>query len=202
MLRGLNQLMERKECGCMYLLYVSLIGDVRTLMIDKAHASRYLVNSGADKTYYDLRDMYGGYVWRRILLPITLVWASEVVSSGFPIVKVRQDSKRGPKFTWEREDHMKANYACSDSLLLTPLCCDDIHDVTPRVSTLAGCDSFGGRGGRGGSMSMTPGTGRGGVKKMSSTDSRLIVKGDDCLDGWVGARGGVVSNGGVVFRVA
>nr|GEV73607.1 hypothetical protein [Tanacetum cinerariifolium] len=28
----------------------------------------------------------------------------------------------------------------SDFLLLTPLCCDDIHDVTPRVSTLAGCD--------------------------------------------------------------
>ncbi|GKA07656.1 hypothetical protein Tco_0686880 [Tanacetum coccineum] len=27
-----------------------------------------------------------------------------------------------------------------DSLLLTPLCCDDIHDVTPRVSALAGCD--------------------------------------------------------------
>ncbi|GJS79774.1 putative reverse transcriptase domain-containing protein [Tanacetum coccineum] len=25
------------------------------------------------------------------------------------------------------------------SLLLTPLCCDDIHDVTPRVSALAGC---------------------------------------------------------------
>ncbi|GJU62052.1 hypothetical protein Tco_1243887 [Tanacetum coccineum] len=32
-------------------------------------------------------------------------------------------------------------YACSDSLLLTPLCCDDIHDVTPRVSALAGCDT-------------------------------------------------------------
>ncbi|GJX87666.1 hypothetical protein Tco_0339680 [Tanacetum coccineum] len=32
-------------------------------------------------------------------------------------------------------------YACSDSLLLTPLCCDDIHDVTPRVSALAGCES-------------------------------------------------------------
>ncbi|GJU22539.1 hypothetical protein Tco_1155881 [Tanacetum coccineum] len=31
-------------------------------------------------------------------------------------------------------------YACSDSLLLTLLCCDDIHDVTPRVSALAGCD--------------------------------------------------------------
>ncbi|GJU81787.1 hypothetical protein Tco_1284152 [Tanacetum coccineum] len=31
-------------------------------------------------------------------------------------------------------------YTCSDSPLLTPLCCDDIHDVTPRVSALAGCD--------------------------------------------------------------
>ncbi|GJX67774.1 putative reverse transcriptase domain-containing protein [Tanacetum coccineum] len=151
MLRGLDQLMERKEGG------------------------------GADETYYDLRDMYGGHVWRRILLPIvevgdkvmlevsswkdvlhfgkkvllvpryywtdanlhvhvkeikvdktlrfakepveiidrescyvdisTLVWASEVVSSGFPIVKVRRDSKRGPKFTWERKDHMKAKQA-------------------------------------------------------------------------------------------
>ncbi|GJS09619.1 hypothetical protein Tco_0366415, partial [Tanacetum coccineum] len=33
-------------------------------------------------------------------------------------------------------------YAFSDSILLTPLCCDDIHDVTPRVSALAGCDKF------------------------------------------------------------
>ncbi|GKA07692.1 hypothetical protein Tco_0686916 [Tanacetum coccineum] len=32
------------------------------------------------------------------------------------------------------------SYAFSDSLLLTPLCCDDIHDVTPHVSALAGCD--------------------------------------------------------------
>ncbi|GJR17335.1 putative reverse transcriptase domain-containing protein [Tanacetum coccineum] len=31
---------------------------------------RYLVHSGADKTYYDRRDMYGGHVWRRILLPM------------------------------------------------------------------------------------------------------------------------------------
>nr|GEU88081.1 putative ribonuclease H-like domain-containing protein [Tanacetum cinerariifolium] len=34
------------------------------------------------------------------------------------------------------------SYAYSDSLLLTPLCCDDIHDVTPRVSALAGCDIY------------------------------------------------------------
>ncbi|GJZ76591.1 putative reverse transcriptase domain-containing protein, partial [Tanacetum coccineum] len=76
MLRGLDQLMERKEGGGMYLLWVPLIGDVRTLMMDEAHASRYLVHSGADKTYYDLRDMYGGHVWRRILLPMShVLWA-------------------------------------------------------------------------------------------------------------------------------
>nr|GEV31500.1 ribonuclease H [Tanacetum cinerariifolium] len=35
--------------------------DVRTLIMDEAHASRYLVHPGEDKTYYDLRDMYGGH---------------------------------------------------------------------------------------------------------------------------------------------
>nr|GEW98728.1 putative reverse transcriptase domain-containing protein [Tanacetum cinerariifolium] len=32
------------------------------------------------------------------------------------------------------------NHYTVHSLLLTPLCCDDTHDVTPRVSALAGCD--------------------------------------------------------------
>ncbi|GJS93754.1 putative reverse transcriptase domain-containing protein [Tanacetum coccineum] len=61
MLRGLDQLMERKEDRCMYFIWVPLIGDVRTLNMDEAYASRYLVHSGADKTYYDLRDMYGSH---------------------------------------------------------------------------------------------------------------------------------------------
>ncbi|GKE15424.1 putative reverse transcriptase domain-containing protein [Tanacetum coccineum] len=37
---------------------VPLVGSVRTLIMDEAHASRYSVHLGADKTYYDLRDMY------------------------------------------------------------------------------------------------------------------------------------------------
>ncbi|GJV39048.1 putative reverse transcriptase domain-containing protein [Tanacetum coccineum] len=40
MLRGMDQLMERKEDGGMYFIWVSLIGDVRTLIMDEAHASR------------------------------------------------------------------------------------------------------------------------------------------------------------------
>ncbi|GKF77952.1 hypothetical protein Tco_0230422, partial [Tanacetum coccineum] len=30
--------------------------------------------------------------------------------SHIPIVKVRQNSKRGPEFTWEREDEIRAKY--------------------------------------------------------------------------------------------
>ncbi|GJY83974.1 putative reverse transcriptase domain-containing protein [Tanacetum coccineum] len=33
-------------------------GDVRTLIMDKAHKSKYSVHPGADKMYYDLRDRY------------------------------------------------------------------------------------------------------------------------------------------------
>ncbi|GJW02602.1 putative reverse transcriptase domain-containing protein, partial [Tanacetum coccineum] len=40
MLRGLDQLMEMKEDGGMYFIWVLLIGDVRTLILDEAHASR------------------------------------------------------------------------------------------------------------------------------------------------------------------
>nr|GEW11210.1 hypothetical protein [Tanacetum cinerariifolium] len=39
-----------------------------------------------------------------------------------------------------KKGELAPRYAYSDSLLLTPLCCDDIHDVMSRVSTLAGCD--------------------------------------------------------------
>ncbi|GJX84493.1 hypothetical protein Tco_0335267 [Tanacetum coccineum] len=65
---GLDQLMERKEGGGMYLLWVSLIGDVRTLMIDEAHASMHLVHSGADKHTMDLRDMYGGPCMKKAVI--------------------------------------------------------------------------------------------------------------------------------------
>ncbi|GJZ73567.1 putative reverse transcriptase domain-containing protein [Tanacetum coccineum] len=39
-------------------IWVSLKGDVRTLIMDEAHKSKYSVHQGADKMYYDLRDMY------------------------------------------------------------------------------------------------------------------------------------------------
>ncbi|GJV71197.1 retrovirus-related pol polyprotein from transposon TNT 1-94 [Tanacetum coccineum] len=56
-LHGLDQQMERKGDNSLYFMdriWVLLVGSV----MDKAHASRYLVHPGADKTYHNLRDMY------------------------------------------------------------------------------------------------------------------------------------------------
>ncbi|GJZ17743.1 putative reverse transcriptase domain-containing protein [Tanacetum coccineum] len=39
-------------------VWVPLMGGVRTVIMDEAHKSRYSVHPGADKMYYDLRDMY------------------------------------------------------------------------------------------------------------------------------------------------
>ncbi|GJU91202.1 putative reverse transcriptase domain-containing protein [Tanacetum coccineum] len=39
-------------------IWVPLKGDIRTLIIDEAHKSKYSVHPEADKMYYDLRDMY------------------------------------------------------------------------------------------------------------------------------------------------
>ncbi|GJZ25997.1 putative reverse transcriptase domain-containing protein [Tanacetum coccineum] len=61
MLRGLDEQMECKSDGELYYLdriWVPLTGDVRTLTMDEAHKSRYSIHLGANKMYYDLRDMY------------------------------------------------------------------------------------------------------------------------------------------------
>nr|GFB19874.1 protein-tyrosine-phosphatase MKP1 [Tanacetum cinerariifolium] len=61
MLCDLDQQMEKKE-DVVYILLtedgIPLIGDVRTIIMDETHASRYSVYPGADKTYYNLGDMY------------------------------------------------------------------------------------------------------------------------------------------------
>ncbi|GKB03246.1 putative reverse transcriptase domain-containing protein [Tanacetum coccineum] len=60
-LHGLDQQLEKKEGESLYFMdriWVPLIGDVRTIIMDEAHKSKYSVHPGADKMYYDLRDMY------------------------------------------------------------------------------------------------------------------------------------------------
>ncbi|GJW58156.1 putative nucleotidyltransferase, ribonuclease H [Tanacetum coccineum] len=57
--KGLDEMKEQRSNGTMYYLdqrWVPLKGDVRTLIMDEAHKSKYSVHLGADKMYYDLRD--------------------------------------------------------------------------------------------------------------------------------------------------
>ncbi|GKC39551.1 putative reverse transcriptase domain-containing protein [Tanacetum coccineum] len=54
-------MIKLRNDGALYYLdqiWVPLKGDVRTLIIDEAHKSKYSVHLGADKMYYDLKDMY------------------------------------------------------------------------------------------------------------------------------------------------
>nr|GEW35287.1 hypothetical protein [Tanacetum cinerariifolium] len=59
--RGIGEMIELRNDGALYYLdriWVSLKGDVRTLIMDEAHKSKYFVHPGADKMYYDLKDRY------------------------------------------------------------------------------------------------------------------------------------------------
>nr|GEX24797.1 hypothetical protein [Tanacetum cinerariifolium] len=193
MLRGLDQLMERKEDGCIYFIWVPLIGDVRTLIIDKAHASSWdvhlpLAEISYSNSYHlsircalfealyrrkcrslvlwdEIRESrrkplefessvtegvaleLRGTFWKEsvhdtfhmsnlkkcladanfhvpldeIKIDKTLRFVEEPIEimdrevkslkrSKISVVKVSWNSKRGPNFTWEHEDHMKAKY--------------------------------------------------------------------------------------------
>ncbi|GKB26465.1 putative reverse transcriptase domain-containing protein [Tanacetum coccineum] len=59
--KGLDEMIELKNDEALYYqdqIWVPLKGDVRTLIMDEAHKSKYFVHPGADKMYYDLRDRY------------------------------------------------------------------------------------------------------------------------------------------------
>ncbi|GJS23296.1 putative reverse transcriptase domain-containing protein [Tanacetum coccineum] len=59
--KGLDEMIKLRNDGALYYLdriWVLLKGDMRTLIMDEAHKSKYYVHLGADKMYYDLRDRY------------------------------------------------------------------------------------------------------------------------------------------------
>nr|GEU70526.1 putative reverse transcriptase domain-containing protein [Tanacetum cinerariifolium] len=69
--KGLDEMIRRRSDGALYYLgriWVPLKGDVRTLIMDEAHKSKYSVHPGADKMYYDLRDRKCGslIMWEEV----------------------------------------------------------------------------------------------------------------------------------------
>nr|GFA15508.1 putative reverse transcriptase domain-containing protein [Tanacetum cinerariifolium] len=61
MMKGLDKQLEIKEDGRLHLagrIWVPVYGNLRTLIMNEAHATRYSIHPRADKMYYDLRGLY------------------------------------------------------------------------------------------------------------------------------------------------
>nr|GEU82632.1 putative reverse transcriptase domain-containing protein [Tanacetum cinerariifolium] len=72
MLKGLDKQFKRKEDGGFYLverIWVPVYGNLRTLIMNEAHATRYYVHPGVDKMYYDLQGLYW---WPRMKKDISM----------------------------------------------------------------------------------------------------------------------------------
>ncbi|GJZ71910.1 putative reverse transcriptase domain-containing protein [Tanacetum coccineum] len=85
----LDEMIKQRSDGTLYYLdriRVPLKGDVRTLIIDEAHRSKYSVHAGADKMYYDLR---GRYWWSRMKKDVAVY-----VSKCLTCLKVKAEHQR------------------------------------------------------------------------------------------------------------
>ncbi|GJZ36649.1 putative reverse transcriptase domain-containing protein [Tanacetum coccineum] len=75
---------------------VPLVGGVITLIMDEAHKSRYSVHPGADKMYYDLRDIYWWPGMKRDIATYIPEWKWENITMDFitklPRTKSRHDA--------------------------------------------------------------------------------------------------------------
>ncbi|GJX86949.1 putative reverse transcriptase domain-containing protein, partial [Tanacetum coccineum] len=87
--KGLDEMIEQRNDKTLYYLdriWVPLKGEVRTLIMDEAHNSKYSVHPGADKMYYDLRDRYW---WPRMKKDI-----AEYVSKCLTSLKVKAEHQK------------------------------------------------------------------------------------------------------------
>ncbi|GJZ84193.1 putative reverse transcriptase domain-containing protein [Tanacetum coccineum] len=105
MLRGLDKQFERKKDGGLYFverIWVPAYGNLRTLVMNEAHATKYSVHPRADKMYYDLRDLYW---WPEMKKDIALYVSKFLTCSK---IKVEHQKPSGllqqleiPEWKWE-----------------------------------------------------------------------------------------------------
>nr|GEV29222.1 hypothetical protein [Tanacetum cinerariifolium] len=109
--------LEPRADGTLYLnnkSWFPCYGNLRTLIMHESHKSKYSIHLGSDKMYQDLKQLYW---WPNMKADIA-TYVIEIIDceikqlkkSRIPIIKVRWNSKRGPEFTWEREDQLKQKY--------------------------------------------------------------------------------------------
>ncbi|GKG01530.1 putative reverse transcriptase domain-containing protein [Tanacetum coccineum] len=82
-------MIEQRSDGTLYYMdriWVPLKGEVRTLIINEAHKSKYFVHPGDNKMYYNLRDRYW---WPGMKNDI-----AEYVSKCLTCLKIKAEHKR------------------------------------------------------------------------------------------------------------
>ncbi|GJY45071.1 putative reverse transcriptase domain-containing protein [Tanacetum coccineum] len=122
--KGLDEMIQHRSDGALYYLdriWVPLNGDVRTLIMDKAHKSKYYVHPGADKMYYDLRDSchYAHTITRCV------VSLSRLVDNGFI-----------HKFTDYGISVSKDNVNYFNDIPRDGIYKIDMHNLVPNVSSI------------------------------------------------------------------
>nr|GEU49514.1 putative reverse transcriptase domain-containing protein [Tanacetum cinerariifolium] len=105
-LNGTDQQMKKREDGSLHYMdriWVPLVGDVRTKIMDEAHKTRYFVHPRADKMYYEIREMYW---WPSMKKEIAIY-----VSKCLTYAKVKAEHQRPsgllqqpeiPEWKWEK----------------------------------------------------------------------------------------------------
>ncbi|GJR48690.1 putative reverse transcriptase domain-containing protein [Tanacetum coccineum] len=106
MLRGLDEQMECRSDGALYYLdriWVPLMSDVRTVIMDEANKSKYFVHPGANKTCYDLRDMYWWLGMKKdIALYVSKCLTCSKVKAKHQMPSALLQQPEIPEWKWER----------------------------------------------------------------------------------------------------
>ncbi|GJX26087.1 hypothetical protein Tco_0232383 [Tanacetum coccineum] len=116
-LRGLETHFEQRDDGKIYFfdrIWIPSVSDVRKLIMDEAHTSRYSVHPGADKIALLSRWASSGMKLPQELSCVHDTFHAEpdvqLKQRRIPLVKVRWDSQQGAEYTWKREDQFRKKY--------------------------------------------------------------------------------------------
>ncbi|GKC54143.1 hypothetical protein Tco_1076888 [Tanacetum coccineum] len=104
-LHGLEQQMERKRDEMR-------LGKKGVSVHDTFHASNLKKCLGNANLHVSLNEIKIDKTLRFVEEPVEIMYheIKSLKRSRISLVKIRWNSKRGPEFTWEREDYMKSKY--------------------------------------------------------------------------------------------
>nr|GEV07054.1 putative reverse transcriptase domain-containing protein [Tanacetum cinerariifolium] len=114
MLKGLDKCFERKEDGRFYLakrIWVPVYGNLRTLIMNEAHTTKFSVHPGADKMYYDIRDLYW---WLEMKKDVALYETTDKIVQIKERLKTTRDSQKS--YTDDRQKPLE--FSVADKVLL------------------------------------------------------------------------------------